>query len=553
MTSNAESAAWRTAAFDIPARPAFVVASRTARRTARSGVLWGYVFGLYIASSALGYAATYKTMAQRAQFARVFGANAGVNALIGPAHSLQTVPGFTEWRCTGVLSVVGAVWGLLAATRLTRGEEEAGRWEHYLAGGTTRGRSAAQALVGLGAGWVVLWAIPALVTVVAGRSSRVRIDAGHAVFLALGVTASAAAFLAIGALTGQLATTRRQAASYAGATLGIAYALRMVADSGTGLAWLRWATPLGWAEELRPITAPRPVALLPFCGLVVVASVASVTLAARRDLGAGVLGDRGAHRARTRLLGGPSGLAIRLSRPVALAWAIAIALGALLMGLIAKSAGSVLSSSTSASRVFSRLGARGVGADAYLGVAFLIVAVLLTFVAAGHVTAARADEAEGRLDNLLVRPVARASWYGGRLLIGATVVAALGVAAGAFAWIGAASHHAGVRPGDALGAGVNAVPPALLVLGLGFLALGAWPRAAAAVTYGVLAWSFLVDVLGGIVNANHWLLDTSVFHQMAAAPAVSPDWTSAAALTGIGLAGALVGAATFHRRDMVGT
>jgi ABC-2 type transport system permease protein len=252
------------------------------------------------------------------------------------------------------------------------------------------------------------------------------------------------------------------------------------------------------------------------------------------------------------LLWGPSGLAIRLARPVVVAWAVAIAVGALLMGLIAKSAGSVLSSSSSAARVFSRLGARGGGADAYLAVAFLMVAVLVTLVAAGQVATARNDEAEGRLDHLLVRPVARGRWFAGRLALGVTVVVALGIAAGAFAWVGAASQHAGVRIGDAFAAGVNTLPPAVVVLGVGLLALGAWPSGTAVASYGVLAWSFLVDVVGGIVNANHWLLDTSVFHQMAAAPAVSPDWTSAGALSALGAGMAVVGGLVFTRRDLVG-
>ena len=68
-------------------------------------------------------------------------------------------------------------------------------------------------------------------------------------------------FLAVGALAGQLAATRRQAAAYAGAALGVSYALRLVADSGIGLEWLRWATPLGWVEELQPLTSPAPPAL----------------------------------------------------------------------------------------------------------------------------------------------------------------------------------------------------------------------------------------------------------------------------------------------------
>jgi len=56
---------------------AIVVLRLTARRAVRSGVLWGYVFGLYVATQALAYASSYRTVAQRAGLAKEFGSNAG--------------------------------------------------------------------------------------------------------------------------------------------------------------------------------------------------------------------------------------------------------------------------------------------------------------------------------------------------------------------------------------------------------------------------------------------------------------------------------------------
>ena len=83
-----------------------MVFRQTARRTVRSGVLWGYVFGLYVATQALAYASSYKTVAQRIGLAKEFGANAGVSALVGPAHDIQTVAGFTVWKCLAVLAIL---------------------------------------------------------------------------------------------------------------------------------------------------------------------------------------------------------------------------------------------------------------------------------------------------------------------------------------------------------------------------------------------------------------------------------------------------------------
>lgn len=72
-------------------------------------------------------------------------------------------------------------------------------------------------------------------------------------------------------------------------------------------------------------------------------------------------------------------------------------------------------------------------------------------------------------------------------------------------------------------AGLNIAPASLFILGLGALVFGISPRWTTAVVYGYLAWSFLVELLGSVVHASHWVLDTSVYFHMVPAPASSPD------------------------------
>ena len=531
-----------------------VVASLTARKAVRSGVVWGYVFGALIASSAVSYTRIYQTKAARDALAAAYGANKATSALFGPAPQLQTVAGFTAFKISMTLMLLGAVWGLLTSTRLLRGEEDGGRWEVLLAGQTSRRRAAAQALAGLGAGVGVLWALTAILTVVVGLDPSVKIAAGPALYFALAMAATAVMFLAVGALASQLAPARRQAASYAAWFLGASYAVRMIADAGVGLHGLIWASPLGWVEELRPFTAPQPLALLPIAAFTAVLATAAVRLAGTRDIGAGILSDRVRSAPRLRQLSGPAGLAVRLVRPTAGAWWTAIALSALLFGLIARSAGSTISGS-SAQDVLARLGASGNGTDAVLGVCFLVLAVLIAFAGVGQVTAARAEEASQRLDHLLAGPVSRSRWLGGRLLVALVVLLAGGVLAGAFAWLGAASQHSGTSLGTLLDAGLNLVPPAVAIGGVGVLAFGVWPRRTAAVVYTVLTWSLLANIVGGFGGsgpASRLLLDSSVFHQMASAPAASPNWTVNAVMVAVGAACALLGAVGFSRRDLVG-
>jgi ABC-2 type transport system permease protein len=531
--------------------PGAVVAWLTAWKAVRSGVIWGYIFGVAIASSAVSYTRIYKTPAQREALAVAYGANKATSALFGPAAQLQTVAGFTVFKISMTLMILGAVWGLLTSTRLLRGEEDNGRWELLLAGQTTRSGAAAQALGGLSAGVVTLWAVTGLITALTGLYSSVGIGAGPALYFALAMVATAVMFLAVGALTSQLAATRRQAASYAASFLGVSYAVRMIADAGVGLHGLIWVSPLGWVEELQPLTAPQPLALLPIAAFTAVVAAVAVRLAGTRDAGASIVPDRDSSRPHLRLLSGPAGLAVRLVRPVVLSWWTAVAVSGLLFGLIAKSAGGTISGS-SARQVLTKLGAPGTGADAVLGVCFLLLAVLIAFAAAGQITAARSEEGGGRLDHLLVRPVSRWRWLGGRLLVAVAVLLAAGVLAGVFGWLGAASQHAGVGFATMLAAGVNLVPPAITILGIGTLAFGVWPRVTPIVVYVLLGWSLLAVVIGGIGAISHWILDTSVFHQMASAPAVPPHWGANGVMVAIGVVSALIGGIAFNRRDLQG-
>jgi ABC-2 type transport system permease protein len=527
-----------------------VIARVTAKKSVRAGLGWGIVFGLYVATQAFTYATSYKTVASRQLLVKQFGHNAGISALVGPANQIGTVPGFTVWKCLTVLAIIGAVWGLLTSTRLSRGEEDAGRWELLLVGHVTRRGAAVQSLLGLAAGALALFVSASIVTVLVGRSSKVDISASGALFFTLAFVAGAVMFLAVGAFCAQLSTSRRQAAGFASAILGASYALRMVADSGSGLEWLRWMTPLGWIEELQPLTAPRPVALVPMIVFVAVLAVATVYLAGRRDLGAGTLPDRSSLISIRGLVTRPIGLAFLLSRSTLLAWAFSILAYGLLLGSIAKSGGKIITSSPSLRLAFTHLGVSG--AEAYLGIALLIMSVALCFIAVGQIGSIRKEESSGQLDNLLVRPFSRSSWLVERILLVTGVLVVGGLLAGCSTWVGAVSDHATVQFSSMLGAGLNVVVPALLLFGLGVLAFAVAPRYASAVTYSLLVWFFLVEIVGGIASMNHWVLDTSAFHQMAPAPSVPVNWTSNAMMVVIAVVALGVAVVAFNRRDLKG-
>jgi len=529
--------------------PGSVLARLVARRAVRSGALWGLIFGLFIIVQTRAYASTYKTQASRDQLARAYRSNTAMNALLGSERAINTVAGFADWRFVGILSVLGSLWGLLTATRLMRGEEEAGRYDLLLAGQTTRRRATGQALAGLAAGLLALFALTALGAITTGRSPSAGFSLGQCLYFAVTLVAAAAMFLAIGALASQLAGTRRRAAAMAGIVFGLAYAVRMIADTNQGLHWLVWLSPLGWVEESRPLTDPDPVALLPVLVLLIAVIAVTLHLAGTRDAGAASWPGRDSSKPHLALLGGSAGLAVRLMRPAALGWLFAVAVFAVLIGTTAESSAKDATGSQGISQVIGRLGGHGSIVADDLGLTFLILAFLIALISAGQITAMRTEEADGYLENLLVRPASRTSWFAGRLGLSSLLILRAGLLAGTGAWAGAASQHSGVRFGSLVTAGLNVVPPGLFLLGLGALVLGAWPRRTSTVVYGYLAWSFLIEFTGGVVNTSHWLLDTSVFFHMVPAPATAPDWSSMAVISGLGILGAVLGGILLCRRD----
>jgi ABC-2 type transport system permease protein len=532
-------------------RAAVAVLALTAKKAARSAIPWAVAFAGYVAYVPLQYQKTYPTLASREKLAASLQGNPGLSALLGQAPPrLETIASFTAWRTVGVLTLVGALWGLLTATRLTRGEEDAGRWEMLLAGLTTRPRSAAQAVTALTAGLAVLWVVTGAAAVAVGSDRAINFSVSSALFLATALITSAGMFLAVGVLAAQLAGTRSQANFIGAAVFGASFLVRMVADSVSGLRWMRWASPLGWVEQLHPLTGARPVAFVPIAACACVLGAAAVLLAGRRDLAASFIAARNERAAHTRLLGGAGLFAVRLGLPSTLGWVTGLAVLALMGGVTAKSAAKAMTGSAALERVVHELGGHG-GSAAFLGIIFLITAALLSLAAAGQVAAIRSEEADGRAEHLLARAVPRWRWLAGRLAVSAGLLLAGGIAAGLAGWLGSASQHTGIGVGTLFRSGVNVVPAALFVLGVTSLAYGLWPRVVSVVGYGVAAWSFLIELIAPVIK-NRWLLDSSVLHHVALAPSVNPDWKSAAWLAGLGALSSAAGIAAFSHRDLTG-
>lgn len=550
-TAYAGRAAPATAGTVRYRRPRLAFPELVARRTARTAAIWGAATVLYVYATVVGFRSLGATAALRRPVLDALAGNVGLRALIGDTHGIDAVAGFTDWRVIGVISMATGVWAMMAAVRWLRGEEDSGRWEVTLAGPTTAGAATLRVLAALGTGLVVMWVLVTAGTALVGAGD-LGVPPGHAAVFALVIIATPAMFLAVGALASQLMATRARAGAVSAAVFGVAFTLRALGDAAPAAHWLVYVSPLGWIEQVRPLGGPRPVWLLPTVAFTAGLGALAVALAARRDVGTSVLADRDSAPPRTRMLSDPTLFALRMSRGSIAAWLAATVAAGLLYGTFARSAADAFAHSSVAQKFAGALapGAAHLGAQTYAGIVFLVITTLLMAYAAAAAASVRETEAEGYLDNLLVRRVSRLAWLAGRVGIAGAVVVAGGLLAGTAFWAGAASQHAGLSGSELVLAGVNATAPALLVLGAAVFTFGFAPRATAVAGYALLAWAFLVEMVGTAVHLNHWLMDTSLLHHLALAPIVDPNWRVVGTYVALGAALVSAGAWRFHRRDM---
>jgi ABC-2 type transport system permease protein len=505
----------------------------------------GTIVVLYTAANVVGYRDTYPTAAERERFAAAFGDNVALRLFYGLPHDLATVAGYVEFRVVGILSVLLAAWAVFAAVRALRGEEDAGRFELLLAGSVRRGDATAAVLAALAAECVVLWAATVLALVATGTAFG-DVTLGQALLLAAAIVAPGALFAAIGALACQIAPTHRGAQALGGALVAVFLLVRIVADLVDGARSLRWATPLGWAGEVRPVTGSRPAVLLLFAVATALAAWATLAIARRRDVGTGLVGGGNAPRSRRALLGSPLQAAVRGEAPTLLTWVVGAGAFAAAIGGFSKS----IAEEARKANLHSALGTDYTTPAGYLALTFVAYALVVALFAASHLNGIRDEEASGRLETLLALPVRRAGWLAGRVAIATAASTALALLIGLLTWAGAASQDAGVGLGSLLAAGANCLPAALLFLGLGTLLFALLPRQSAGAAMALVGVAFLWELVGAVVGAPSWALAASPFHHVAAVPVARFDTAGAAIMLVLAAVSAVTGVAVFSRRDL---
>jgi ABC-2 type transport system permease protein len=526
--------------------PGRTLARRAFRDARARTIAFGYLFAIYAYIQPVGYRHAYPTLSSRLAFAHSFANNDALRLFYGYPYSPLTVSGYSAWRVGGTLAIVAAVFGLLAAVRALRTEEDTGRTELVLAGAVGRRTAYLSAMAAIAAGILILW-VAEFAGFVAGS-----LPVGGSAYLSLATVSVVPVYVGVGTVTSQLAPTRRIALELGGAVVGLSLLLRVIADSSSGAGWLRWATPLGWAEELRPFTGPHPLVLLLPAAASVLMLVIAARIAAVRDIGTGILPARDTAAPRLGLLSSPTAHALRLERGSLIMWTSSVAAFAFILGMVSTSISSA-GISKNVQREIAKLGSGSIETPSgYLAFVFIFFILAVSLFACAQIGAARHEEADEQLETLLAQPVSRRGWLAGRLLLATCGAVTISVVAVLLTWVGAASQGISISLPQMLEAGANCLPVALLFLGVAALAYAIVPRASAGVAYGLVTLAFLWQLTGSLLGAPKWLVELTPFAHVGLVPAQPFRAAAAVIMLGIAAISALAATWIFQRRDLTG-
>ncbi|MBP2352626.1 ABC-2 type transport system permease protein [Kribbella aluminosa] len=513
-------------------------------RTRRRGILvWVIALMAGMVGTAAAVARMYNTPAKIQTYAEAVTSGSALAAINGHVEGIDSLGGVVQDEFGFLASFLLPLLGIGLVVGSTRREEESGRLETTLGGRIARYQPTLAALA------VATAAILATAVLFAGGLVLVGVQASGAILYGAALGGLAFVFAGFAALVAQLVLHSRGVYLWSLTVLAAAYVLRGIGDATkTGLTWLTWLSPLGWAEKTAPFGGQRWwVLAMPFAVGVVLGG-AAVWLAARRDVGSALLRGRVGPARATWLQRRPVGLALWIHRPAALGWLAGGILLTAMMGSLVKQLLGAMAGNPALAESMGIQGGRPV--DGFVAATQLYLAV----VAGGYVIQAigtlRAEEADGRLETRLSGTLSRIRWLAAHTVVVAAglaliVVVSSLVLAISTAWSVGDAHEFG----SIMKSGLDYLPAELVLAGVALALFGSWPRGFGLAWVGYAVATFIA-FLGPGLKLARWLLDLAPTTHVGNPPLGAADPGSLSVLTIVAGALLLLGFIAFNRRDI---
>ena len=510
---------------------------------------WLVPLWLLVGVTAPSYESFYPSLETRTVLIEQMRKSPGTRLLYGYVPLPGRLGQLLQWETGALLLVCTALMAILLTCRVLRADEDEGLIEVLRATGA--GRSV-PLLVPVALVWVVVGALSAGVGGILTWQTRSieELTVSGAWALAGTICVTGWVFSAIAAVASQLGRQAGQARGLSMVMLALAFVLRVSADQisdGNGSDWLRWLTPLGWRDLVRPYTDDRFGVLAACCIVAIAVALSAVVLASRREYLDGYLPDRSSSRRRW-LVQGHMDLLGRLSWRGLVGWALASTGLALLYGSVSGSIKDLLAPGSPTASYVDKM-AVGSPVEQFMSLMTVVTVLLVAVAAVRRMNWLAGLERAGLVEVELAAGVSRGCVLLCQvlcalieavvlLLVSATVLAATTATQ-------LTDDHAVAR---SFVFTVSQLPGMVAAIGIAAALVGLAPRLAG-LSWVVVTWSAFAQFFGGLVGLKDWAKDLSVLgHHLDVVG--TPDWEPLAVQTVVGLVGIMIGLVAYTRRDL---
>jgi ABC-2 type transport system permease protein len=471
---------------------------------------WGIGMGLVIVSPMASVGTLISTPAARAQLASL----AAQFKWAADPVAAGTIGGYATFKI-GIFIFLLAVWPLLAASRMLRGDEERGSLDVLLSLPKTRLQVALQKTAAVGTALLAMTAIIGLLAYLGGAKFKAEFGFVDALVFGLNLALICALFGAIALFVSQFTRERASAAGITGALLLVFIAVDMVHRVIPNTDWLSRLSPIYYynlSKPLIPSYGSNVGAMLLLLALTVALTAGAIALFVRRDVGDVVKVPFFSRFARPAtpskaLPEGDWSLGSVYARSLATMavptfwWTLGIAGWAAWMVVVVNqlvnSLNQLLASANSGAAYLKALQRLGGGAthfnEVLLGAMFELLPILLMAFAVTQVNRWTSDNDDGRLEIILSTPQPRVAVLLGRFAALATGTVLIGVVTLIASAVSAGLSGVSLDATNLAEATLGMIPLGLLIAAVGYLAAG-WLRTAVdtgLISFLLAGWFFL--------------------------------------------------------------
>lgn len=463
-------------------------------------------------------------------------------AFQGPDQALDTLGGQVAFQIGAPVLVFMGLMALLMTGRMTRGEEEAGRLE--LVRALPVGRNAP-----LLAATIVTAAMSLLIGLaISVAAIAFDLPTAGSINFGMGYASVGLVFTAVTLVAAQITENHRLAYGISGVVLGVSFVLRAIGDASTGVSWMAWLSPIGWAQRAQPWAGEI---WWPFVLAVVVTGLligVAIELQGIRDLGAGLVPPRPGPRTARESLRSPLALMTRLGRGSLAGWTVGAAFLALVYGGLTGAIEDFIDDYPEISDMLVQAG--GDLTASYVATSARIVALVGSGFVIQSTLRLRGEETDQRTEPVLAAAVPRTTYWGAAVVFAFAGSVVLALVAGLV--LGASAAAAVSDPElvlDGVVAMLGYLPAMLVLIGLAALLVGLAPKLAAA-TWAMIVVGFVLTMFGDLLELPDWVMRLSPFESLPQVPAESFSVTQSIAVSAVGLALLAVGLVGYRRRDI---